>query len=166
MICSANNATIAIRPVDTKEGRAHRVSSAKHLPRKETRHPSHQDCWLVWSERKDRPRYMVRPNMGKETLHRSHGDSERSGSLSRVIERKRSKGRIHTTHLATDRQALRPSPNHNCIENTGRCNDGLEHFSDARITHFESVDEQFWKWDEAIECNLCSTDPFKLDWKP
>ena len=102
----------------------------------------------------------------KETLHLSHGDSKRSGSLSRVIERKRPKGRIHTTQLATDRQALRPSPNHNCIENTGRCNDGLEHFSDARITHFESVDEQFWKWDEAIECNLCSTDPFKLDWKP
>ena len=83
----------------------------------------------------------------KETLHRSHGDSERSGSLSRVFL---------MVQLATDQNRDRRTEIK--IENIG-----LEHLTDP---DFISIDDQLWTWDEAIWCDLRSSDPFKLDWKP
>ena len=103
----------------------------------------------------------------KETLHFRHRDSERSGSLSRVFERKQPKG-TPMVQLATDRQALHPNEkrdrrNEIKFENIGQCYGGLEHLTDP---DFISIDEQLWAWDEAIWCDLRSSDPFKLDWKP
>ena len=91
----------------------------------------------------------------KETLHRSHGDSERSGSLSRVFERRQAKGTL-MVQLATDQNRDRRTEIK--IENIG-----LEHLTDP---DFISIDDQLWTWDEAIWCDLRSSDPFKLDWKP
>ena len=91
----------------------------------------------------------------KETLHLRQGDSERSGSLSGVIERKQPKGTL-MVQLATDQN--RDRRNEIKIENIG-----LEHLTDPDII---SIDEQLWTWDEAIWCDLGSSDPFKLDWKP
>ena len=96
----------------------------------------------------------------KETLHRSHGDSERSGSLSRVFERRQAKGTL-MVQLATDQNRDRRTEIK--IENIGQCYGGLEHLTDPDII---SIDDQLWTWDEAIWCDLRSSDPFKLDWKP
>ena len=96
----------------------------------------------------------------KETLHRSHGDSERSGSLSRVFERKQPKGTL-MVQLATDQNRDRRTEIK--IENIGQCYGGLEHLTDPDII---SIDDQLWTWDEAIWCDLRSSDPFKFDWKP
>ena len=101
----------------------------------------------------------------KETLHVRHRDCESSGSPSRIFERKQPKGVVLTVQLAIDHQADQNHDPKNEIkfENIGCCCDDLEHRSDPV---FPSVDEQLWKWDEAIWCDLCSSDPFKLDWKP
>ena len=103
----------------------------------------------------------------KETLHLRQGDSERSGSLSGVIERKQAKG-ILTIQLSTDLHSLHPDQNRDRrneikIENIGQCYGGLEHLTDPDII---SIDDQLWTWDEAIWCDLRSSDPFKFDWKP
>ena len=100
----------------------------------------------------------------KETLHVRHGDSESSGSPSRIVECNQPMGEI----LTAGHQALRPDQNHDRksqfhFENIGHCYDDLEHRSDPVFT---SVDEQLWRWEETIWCDLCSSDPFKLDWKP
>ena len=100
----------------------------------------------------------------KETLHVRHGDCESSGSPSRIFE---PKSAILCVQLATDPQTLRADQlrdrrNEIKIENIGHCFDDLEHRSDPGFT---SVDEQLWRWDKAIWCDLCSSDPFKLDWK-
>ena len=96
----------------------------------------------------------------KETLHLRQGDSERSGSLSGVIERKQPKGTL-MVQLATDQN--RDRRNEIKIENIGQCYGGLEHLTDPDII---SIDDQLWTWDEAIWCDLRSSDPFKFDWKP
>ena len=101
----------------------------------------------------------------KETLHLSDGVSKSSGSPYRMIK---PKGTILKVQLATDHQALRPDQNHDRgyeikFENIGQRYDEREHSFDPGFT---SVDEQLWKWDEAIWFDLCSSDPFKLDWKP
>ena len=100
----------------------------------------------------------------KETLHVWHGYCESSGSPSQIVEHKQPMGAI----LTAGHQAPRPDHNHECrdeskLKNTGHCNDDLEHCSDPGFT---SVDEQFWRWEDTIWCDLCSSDPFKLDWKP
>ena len=63
----------------------------------------------------------------KETLHLRQGDSERSGSLSRVIERKQPKGTL-MVQLATDQNRDRRTEIK--IENIGQCYGGLEHLTD------------------------------------
>ena len=100
----------------------------------------------------------------KETLHVRHGYCESSGSPSQIFERKQPMGTI----LTAGHQAPRPVEKHDRrneikFQNVGKCYDDLEHRSDPV---FPSVDEQLWRWEETIWCDLCSSDPFKLDWKP
>ena len=95
----------------------------------------------------------------KETLHVRHGDCESFGSPSRVFERKQPKGTILT---AGHQDQSHDRRNESKLENIGHCYD-LEHRSDPC---FISVDEDLWRWEEKIWRDLCSTDPFKLDWKP
>ena len=92
----------------------------------------------------------------KETLHVRHGDCEGSGSPSRIFERKQPKGAVLMVQLATNHQALRPDQKYDYRY------DDLEHSYPV----FPSVDEHLRRWDEAIWCDLCSSDPFKLDLKP
>ena len=62
-ICPANKASSAIRPLNTDEGsQSHKCKASISQKKQATEPPRFR---LVWSQRKDSPRHMVRPDMGK-----------------------------------------------------------------------------------------------------
>ena len=105
----------------------------------------------------------------KETLHISNGDSKNPRFSTQSFQRKQlghPSGTIpqQTAQLPPDHKSeCRNKP---VFRKLGQREEVLQHPPDSYIAGSDSLDEQLWKWDEAIWCDLSCSDPFKLDWKP